>query len=59
MKKEDYLVQEIARLNLLVAEVVESHDKTSKENEELRKENEELRKSLSRQEVKDDVQTKK
>lgn len=52
MKKEDYLVQEIARLNLLVAEVVESHDKISKENEELRK-------ALSQNEVKDDVQGKK
>ncbi len=52
MKKEDYLVQEIARLNLLVAEVVESHDKISKENEELRK-------ALSQKEVKDDVQGKK
>lgn len=52
MKKEDYLVQEIARLNLLVAEVVESHDKISKENEELRK-------ALSQKEVKDDVQAKK
>lgn len=52
MKKEDYLVQEIARLNLLVAEVVESHDKISKENEELRK-------ALSQKEVKDDVQCKK
>lgn len=52
MKKEDYLVQEIARLNLLVAELVESHDAISKENEELRK-------ALSRQEVKDDVQAKK
>lgn len=52
MKKEDYLVQEIARLNLLVAEVVESHDKISKENEGLRK-------ALSQKEVKDDVQGKK
>ena len=52
MKKEDYLVQEIARLNLLVAEVVESHDKISKENEELRK-------ALSQKAVKDDAQGKK
>lgn len=52
MKKEDYLVQEIARLNMLVAELVESHDTISKENEELRK-------ALSQKEVKDDVQAKK
>lgn len=52
MKKEDYLVQEIARLNMLVAELVESHDAISKENEELRK-------ALSQKEVKEDVQAKK
>ena len=52
MKKEDYLVQEIARLNMLVAELVESHDAISKENEELCK-------ALSQKEVKDDVQVKK
>lgn len=52
MKKDDYWMQEVARLNLLVAELVESHDAISKENEELRK-------ALSQQEVKDDVQAKK
>lgn len=52
MKKDDYWMQEVARLNLLVAELVESHDAISKENEELRK-------ALSQKEVKDDVQGKK
>ena len=52
MKKEDYLAQEVARLNLLIAELVESHDAISKGNEELRK-------ALSQQGVKDDVQAKK
>lgn len=52
MKKDDYWMQEVSRLNLLVAELVESHDAISKENEELRK-------ALSQQEVKDDVQAKK